>query len=70
MIHDQPNDATDPSVNHAVVLVGWDDSKGAWIIKNSWGTGYGIQESGFLYIAYQHQNLGYSAAYVVAAPGN
>jgi C1A family cysteine protease len=60
------------AVNHAVVLVGWDDSQnnnnGAWIIKNSWGTGYGIQDSGFLYIGYNYQNLGYSAAYVVPGP--
>ena len=27
-----------PSWWHAVVLVGWDDSRG-WIVKNSWGTG-------------------------------
>jgi len=23
--------------NHAVVLVGWNDSEGCWIVKNSWG---------------------------------
>jgi len=27
--------------NHAVVLVGWDDTDGAWIVKNSWGKGWG-----------------------------
>ena len=72
VIDDMPNDASDPQVNHAVVLVGWDDSKGAWIIKNCWGTGFGIQANGvgtgFLYIAYNTNNLGYSAAYVVPAP--
>jgi hypothetical protein len=26
---------------HAVVLVGYDDSQGVWIIRNSWGTGWG-----------------------------
>jgi C1A family cysteine protease len=75
VISDQPNDTTNPKVNHAVVLVGWDDVKSAWIIKNSWGTGYGIPANGvgtgFLYIAYNSNNLGYSAAYVVAAaPAN
>ncbi len=35
---------------HCVALVGWDDTQGCWIAKNSWGTGWG--ESGFFRIAY------------------
>jgi len=23
-------------INHGVTLIGWDDNKGAWLIKNSW----------------------------------
>lgn len=50
------------SPNHAVVIVGWDDSysksnfkttppgDGAWIIKNSWGTSSG--ENGYYYVSY------------------
>jgi C1A family cysteine protease len=47
----------DASPNHAVLVCGWDDSKetaggtGAWIVKNSWGTGWA--EEGFFYISYQ-----------------
>ncbi len=50
------------SVNHAVQLVGWDDSKGAWLMKNSWGTGWG--ENGFMWIKYGCNKIGYAACYV------
>ena len=35
---------------HAILIVGWNDSDSAFIVKNSWGTGWG--ESGFFKIAY------------------
>jgi C1A family cysteine protease len=35
---------------HCVEVIGYDDSQGFWIAKNSWGTGWG--ESGFFCIAY------------------
>jgi len=35
---------------HAIVLVGWDEYKGDWIIKNQWDTGWG--ENGYGRIAY------------------
>ncbi|MCX7044001.1 MAG: C1 family peptidase [Candidatus Sumerlaeota bacterium] len=53
-------------VNHAVVLVGWDDAQGAngvWFLKNSWGTSWG--ESGFMRIEYGCANVGLGATYVV-----
>jgi len=39
---------------HAIVLVGYDDTKQRWIIRNSWGSGWG--DSGYGYIPYSgHQ---------------
>ncbi|MGE5416473.1 MAG: C1 family peptidase, partial [Acidobacteriota bacterium] len=56
------------SVNHAVLLVGWDDSKGAWIMKNSWGTSWG--ESGYMYIKYGVSKIGYGGNYVIYKGGS
>ena len=41
------------SPNHAIVLTGWDDSKGAWRLRNSWGTSWG--SSGYMWIKYGSQ---------------
>jgi cathepsin L len=51
-------------MNHFVLLVGWDDNAGAWLIKNSYGTNWGI--SGYGWIAYNSNNIGASAAWVQA----
>jgi hypothetical protein len=49
------HEGEDP-INHAVLLVGWDDALGAWILKNSWGPGWG--EGGFAYVRYGSCRLG------------
>ncbi|MBQ1820200.1 MAG: InlB B-repeat-containing protein [Clostridia bacterium] len=54
--------------NHAITIVGWDDSiatsrfspnkpssAGAWLCKNSWGTGYFSQ--GYMYISYEDTSV-------------
>lgn len=52
-------------INHVVLLVGWDDKKQAWLIKNSWGKDWG--ENGFAWIKYGSNNVGVFLAWVDAA---
>jgi hypothetical protein len=42
--------AGDKLGGHAICVVGYDDDKRHWIVKNSWGTGWG--EDGFGRVAY------------------
>jgi C1A family cysteine protease len=60
----QTDESCDPySTNHAVVLVGWNDAEQAWIMRNSWGAGWG--ESGYMRIKYGTSNIGYYTSYIV-----
>lgn len=52
------------SVTHAVTLVGWNDDKQAWLIKNSWGTNWG--DNGYMWIGYGVSSIGYAATWVQA----
>ncbi len=53
-----------PPVDHAVLLVGWDDKLGAWKIKNSWNTTWG--DGGHMWIKYGANNVGLGAMWIRA----
>src|SRR5262249_17255611 len=50
--------------NHAIIIIGWDDTQHAWLIKNSWGKRWGNQ--GFGWIDYNSNSIGSGAAWVRA----
>ncbi|MDH3937674.1 MAG: lectin like domain-containing protein, partial [candidate division Zixibacteria bacterium] len=63
------------TINHAVLIVGWDDDHphsggtGAWICKNSWGTSWGGTcdygaEAGYFYMAYGSASIGKYSSYM------
>jgi C1A family cysteine protease len=52
------------NVNHAVNIIGWDDNKGAWLVRNSWGTAWG--ENGYMWIKYNTNGIGRLAVWVDA----
>jgi C1A family cysteine protease len=52
-------------INHAITIVGWDDGKQAYLIKNSWGAQWG--EKGYVWVKYGCNNIGYGAAWVAVS---
>lgn len=57
---------TTGDVNHAVNIVGWDDSTQSWVMRNSWGESWG--EKGYGRIKYNCNQLGYAATFAVYKP--
>jgi C1A family cysteine protease len=62
--------------DHAVILCGWDDSIGCWLLKNSWGPTWGgvdidgngkvdPDELGYMWIIYGCNNVGYAASFPI-----
>jgi C1A family cysteine protease len=50
--------------SHFVIITGWDDGKGAWEIKNSWGKSWG--RSGFGFVKYGIREIGYNAQWILS----
>ncbi|HLT37863.1 MAG TPA: C1 family peptidase [Enhygromyxa sp.] len=57
------NEKSNASINHAINLVGWDDSRNAWLMRNSWGTNWG--EDGYMWIDYGSNSIGAYAAWAM-----
>jgi C1A family cysteine protease len=53
-------------IDHEVAIIGWDDRLGVWLIKNSWGKGWG--EDGYMKLKYQSNYIGFGASWVTVAP--
>jgi C1A family cysteine protease len=48
--------------NHAIVIVGWDDGKKAWLVRNSWSEEWG--EKGYVWVEYGCANIGNNVAWI------
>jgi hypothetical protein len=60
---------------HYVTIIGWDDAKNAWLVKNSWGTDWGLEggfgtERGYMWIDYGANEIGAGAMWVEARNQN
>jgi inhibitor of cysteine peptidase len=53
--------------NHQIILVGWNDAGGYWILRNSWGPTWG--ESGYMRIAYNTSRVGEGTSWVIWSGG-
>jgi hypothetical protein len=71
------NNCSGGGADHAVMIVGWDDSQGAsgvWVIRNSWGEDWGEDidgnpwdadtPGGYMRIEYGCSSIGASASYI------
>lgn len=49
-VYNPTSNKCDGSTDHQIILVGWDDAESAWILRNSWGAGWG--ENGYMRIGW------------------
>jgi len=48
---------------HCIVIVGYDDTKQAWLVRNSWGTGWGME--GYCWFGYGQADIDNNAKFGV-----
>ncbi len=57
----------DSGTNHVVVIVGYNDAGGYWIVRNSWGVGW--NDGGYFHVGYDECSIdGLHAGYVYNIP--
>ncbi len=61
-VFDQPQ--ASPIVTHALAIVGWDDAKQSWLVKNSRGTSWGT--GGYMWVRYTTNGIGRNTVSVEA----
>lgn len=61
-----PNSGGWGNIDHAVTIVGWYEPYQAWLIKNSWNTGWGF--NGYAWVGYNQCNIGYYNYFVYPNP--
>ena len=57
------NPASGVNGGHCITIVGYDDSKQAWLIRNSWGTGWGME--GYCWFQYGQCDIDTNVKYGV-----
>lgn len=62
------SEKTTQETDHIIAIIGWDDARSAWLIKNSWGTDWG--DKGYAWIDYKSIGIGTSAFWVDAQIDN
>jgi len=57
------NSSDGTTLDHAIVLCGWDDSQSCWILRNSWGPNWG-ENNGYMRIGYGVSGVGSAAQWL------
>jgi len=55
------------TIDHDIILIGWDDLKGAWLLRNSWNTEWA--DRGYCWIAYGANCVGVEAVWCEVTTG-